>query len=103
MFTIAVALMFGFLGCIGVYQFVLRGLVAKMANRPSPVPTPAPTPTPTVDTWAPPAIVIVLREASSQQVTATHGAHLLHATVHRALAASPRSKVAILHNAPAHM
>lgn len=101
--SVALALTVGFLVCIGLHRLVVYGFVAKSAVSTIPVPTMAPTPTPTIDTWTPPAIVIVLREASSQQVTATHGAHLLHATVHRALAASPRSKVAILHNAPVHL
>lgn len=101
--AVALALALGALMCGGLYWFIFRGATAASVARTAPAPTPAPTPRPTSDAWVPPAIVIVLREASSAQVAASHGAHLLHATVHRALAASPRSKVAVLHNAPAHM
>jgi zona occludens toxin (predicted ATPase) len=99
--AIALALALAVLVFGGLYWLIFRGPTAASVARSAP--TLAPTPQPTADAWAPPAIVIVLRESSSAQVAANHGAHLLHATVHWALAASPRSKVAVLHNAPAHM
>jgi hypothetical protein len=64
----------------------------------TPAPSPGPTPTPTLDPYAAPPILIVLREANNVQVHAAYGRHLLMATVARAAAVSPDSRIILLHN-----
>ena len=52
-------------------------------------PVPAPTPAPTADTFVPPAVLVVLREASNPAVAAAYGPHLLRGTVARAVRYGP--------------